>query len=284
MTGANKYVFPFDDKAKQFAEEHLNETEENREAALKSIKQWIQDNSHLNARTEDEHILPFLRGCKFNLDKTKQKITNFYTMKRDRPEWFENRDPSLPELQELVRLGVFVPLRQLHDNKLVVIIKTAAHDPRRHKQDDVFKVGKMILDVACMECEIASVYGVVAIFDMTGVSLAHARQLPPRVIKKAVFAWQNYHCRPKQLEFVNAPVYINVVLNVFKSFMSEKLKGRVKVHFKGFEDLHKSVDKNILPEEYGGCGEDLADLRQYWEKKLVEYTEWFVEDGKYKAE
>lgn len=74
--------------------------------------------------------------------------------------------------------------------RLVVLIRVAAHDPRRHLQNDVFKVGKMTLDLAMEQDEYISVYGVTAIFDLTGVSLGHARQLTPGMIKKAVHAWQ----------------------------------------------------------------------------------------------
>lgn len=42
----------------------------------------------------------------------------------------------------------------------------------------------MILDLAMAADETISVYGVVAIFDMTGVGFSHAMQLPPAMIKK----------------------------------------------------------------------------------------------------
>lgn len=107
------YVFSLDEHARLYARENLNETEEKREAVLREIRRWlVEEKPELHARLEDEYILPFLRGCKFNLEKTKAKLRNYYTMRRDRPEWFSNRNPLLPEIQELVRMGVFVPLRE----------------------------------------------------------------------------------------------------------------------------------------------------------------------------
>lgn len=270
---------------KQYAVENLNETEESARRGIEEILSWIKDTPGLNAKKDDRSILAFLRGCKFNLELTKKKMRNFYVMKVERPEWFSNRDPDLSELSELINLGVFIPLKKYHNNMLVVIIRTAAHDPKIHKQDNVFKAGKMILDLAVEEnFDNATVYGVCAVFDMTNISLAHARQLPPHVIKKAVFAWQNYYCRPKQLEFINAPIYVNVVLKIFKSFMSEKLQGRVRVHFSGNDALHKVVSKEILPFEYGGNEGPVADLIEYWSKKIYERKDWFKNDEQYKAE
>lgn len=279
-----KYKFTLDAAAKEFAEKQLNETEESRANCIEEIRKWLEENQWLNAKNDDLSILTFLRGCKFNIERTKDKLKNYYVMRAERPEWFTNRDPLLPEIKELVRLGVFVPLRKFQDNRLIVIIRAAAHDPKRHDMNDVFKAGKMLLDIAAMENEQTSIYGVTAIFDMKGVSLAHVRQLPPSLIKEAVHAWQNYHCRPKQLEFVNAPVYVNVVLRIFKRFMSEKLRGRVNVHFRGLGALHRAVDKDNLPVEYGGQEERLQDLVEYWSQKVTTYREWFREDEKFRAD
>lgn len=116
------YTFTLGESAKEFAEKELGETDESREQAIAELRQWLCENPKLNAKTDDVSILYFLRGCKFDVERTKQKLRNFYVMKAERPEWFTNRDPLLPEIQELVKLGVFVPLRKYLDNRLVVII------------------------------------------------------------------------------------------------------------------------------------------------------------------
>lgn len=72
----------------------------------------------------------------------------------------------------------------------MVLIRAAAHNPKKHLQSDVFKVGKMTLELALEEDETISVFGVAAVFDLGDVTLGHAMQLPPHVVKKAVHAWQ----------------------------------------------------------------------------------------------
>ncbi|GJQ88002.1 hypothetical protein Trydic_g12928 [Trypoxylus dichotomus] len=160
------YKFTLDCAAKDFAKSALNETEENRFESIQQIKEWITENPNIGAKADDLSILAFLRGCKFNLERTKHKIQNYYRMRTNVSEWFGNRDPLLPELQELAKIGVFLPLRKLHNNMHVVIIRTAAHNPRKHKQDDVFKIGQMILDLLGLENEQLQIYGIIAIFDM----------------------------------------------------------------------------------------------------------------------
>jgi hypothetical protein len=51
------------------------------------------------------NVVRFLRGCKFDLEKTKHKLSNYYELRARCPEWFSQRDPCLPEIQELLRLG-----------------------------------------------------------------------------------------------------------------------------------------------------------------------------------
>lgn len=71
-----------------------------------------------------------------------------------------------------------------------MLIRATVHDPYKHKQSDVFKIGKMLVDLLLESDEIISIYGVLAVVDLCGVTLGHALQLTPPVIKKAVHAWQ----------------------------------------------------------------------------------------------
>jgi CRAL/TRIO domain len=110
-------------------------------------------------------------------------------MRTDRIEWYANRNPFAPEIVELLDLGVFLPLlTKDEEQRQVIVIRVAVHDPKKHDQNNVFKTGNMILDYLIQKDETISVFGVRAIFDMTGVSLGHAKQLPPRLIKRWVQA------------------------------------------------------------------------------------------------
>lgn len=45
-------------------------------------------------------------------------------MRSERVEWFTNRDPFRPEIEELLDLGVFLPLKNKDDqNRQVFIIR-----------------------------------------------------------------------------------------------------------------------------------------------------------------
>ncbi|KFB36902.1 AGAP002065-PA-like protein [Anopheles sinensis] len=218
----------------------VEETAELRTASIATVKQWLlEERPELQIPTESKLILYFLRTTKYNIEKTKQKMSTFLKNREKLTEWFKDRNPRRPEIQELLDIGVFLPLHQKDAlNRQVVIIRTSAHDPQKHKQDNVFKVDKMILDLLMYLDETVSIHGVVAIFDMQGVTLGHALQLSPAMIKK--------------------------------SFMSAKMKERVTISRKG------SQMENLitLPRELGGSGESYQQLAEHW-KETVQANESF---------
>ncbi|XP_058467874.1 retinol-binding protein pinta [Malaya genurostris] len=273
------YVPSLNELCYNHAEEFLGETTVNRTNGLTEIERWLcNEQPHICMQNEARYIIYFLRTTKFDVEKAKRKIAMYHKIRADRVEWFQNRDPFLPELQELLDIGVFLPLRQKDaHNRQVVIIRTAAHNPKYHSQDNVFKVDKMILDLILHLDETISIYGIVAIFDMKNVTLSHALQLPPSLIKRTVESWENYPCRPQLLEFVNAPIHVNVVLNVFRSFMSTKMKSRVKIS-RRITHVSKVIN---LPPELGGSGDSYHDLTVYWKKQVQDHANWYAETEKF---
>lgn len=135
----------------------------------------------------------------------------------------------------------------------------------------------MILDLALRDHESVTIYGITAILDIGGVSYEHVLQLPPHVIKSLVHAWQGcYPVRIHSLDFINVPKLINLVLNVFRSFMTAKLKRKVHVYARDKLKLYETLPISILPEEYGGTGGTVKELSGEF---LVLVTKTFVPDA-----
>lgn len=87
------------------AEKDLNETPERLASDLSSLKEWIRQSPHLRVRTDDQFLVTFLRGCKYNLEKVKQKFDLYHTVRSFMPEVMMNRDPLDERLQSIIRLG-----------------------------------------------------------------------------------------------------------------------------------------------------------------------------------
>ncbi|KAI4500330.1 hypothetical protein M0802_004747 [Mischocyttarus mexicanus] len=285
MTDLKPYVCQLSQAEIDYAAANLNETEDNRSQKIEEIREWILKKDNLHACIDDFFILRFLRACKFNIEKTKYKLWNYHEQRGNIPEWYANKDPFLAELQDMFQLGVFLPMRKLdNEGRMVVLIRVAAHNPSKHKLADMLKASLMILDLAIREDESISLHGIIALLDLANISLGHALQLTPNVIKKLVHAWQGcYPLRIQALEFINSPTYINVVLNVFKSFMTTKLKQRIHVHTRGKKTFLDTVQHDVLPIEYGGTDGSINDLKDYWKNRVEENSMWFALEESFKV-
>lgn len=69
-----EYTDSLPESCKKFSEEDIGETEEIRQESLTHIQQWLSENPNINADPNPVFLLYFLRSCKFNVDKTKERI------------------------------------------------------------------------------------------------------------------------------------------------------------------------------------------------------------------
>lgn len=98
-------IRPLPPLLQKIAIEQLHENPEQIESDLLSLKDWISKQEHLNARTDDQFLIAFLRGCKYSLETVKNKLEQFYTLKSYIPEVWTNWNVDEPKLKKLIQLG-----------------------------------------------------------------------------------------------------------------------------------------------------------------------------------
>jgi hypothetical protein len=85
------------------AVKELNEDPHRIPADLEALKEWLQKTPHLTARLDDQFLVNFLRGCKYSLERTKEKLDSFYTIRSHIPEMMIDRDPV--KIRDLIKSG-----------------------------------------------------------------------------------------------------------------------------------------------------------------------------------
>ncbi|XP_029163462.1 retinol-binding protein pinta-like [Nylanderia fulva] len=283
-----QYQYELTSEDKEYVAAHLNETDENRERAIAEMKRWIEQNDDLCARTDDFFILHFLRVCKFNLEKTKTRMRKYYKQRLDLPEWFTNKNPFQPEMQELLNLGIFLFLPKQDDHKrMVIIIRQKLNNPNVHKFSDLIKIGIMAMDVMMKDHVVPSLYGLALFIDLDGITARHLAQLKPRAVMNIVHSWQScYPIRLRSINFINAPKYVHLGVAIFKSFMNEKLKQRLHIYTRDETMMHKcfkDISINIRPLEYGGTDCTVQEVIDYTKKVVEENRDWLIDSEKYKV-
>ncbi|XP_055626116.1 retinol-binding protein pinta-like [Toxorhynchites rutilus septentrionalis] len=265
------------------AKTELNEVTSRIPNDLEAIKSWLARQPHLNPRTDDQFLVSFLRGCKYSLEKTKDKLDNYYAVKSAIPEFFENRDPTDPKIQENAMLGVNLPLPFSigPDGPRIVLVRMGCYDANQYSIVDIMKVCYMITDVLLLNDDVSTIAGHMVLVDLRGLTLATLSQFSPTFIKKMTSVIEAFPIRTKGIHFVNPSTGFDALFKMFYGFLSKKIQERVAVH-DSFDALHQVIPKECLPEEYGGEGGKLAEIITDIKNDIVAHRQFFLEDAKYR--
>ncbi|XP_063985491.1 retinol-binding protein pinta-like isoform X2 [Diachasmimorpha longicaudata] len=268
---------------KKVAKKELKEDEKRIAEHVKYITEWLEKQPHMNGRTDPQWLVAFLRGCKYSLERTKEKLDTFYTVRTHLPEIFLQRDLDDRVIREVLDLGIYLPLPEpmTADGPRVILMRPCQFDPKKYTYASILKVSFMIMDFLLLKDDRLNVAGQISVLDLTGSKLEHASQFTPSLVKKTVMAFQDgYPIKTKCLHFVNPPSSFDVLFSIFKNFMNKKLKDRIMVH-KDLEDVFQYVPADVLPSDYGGQAPSIAALTQQWKNAVLDHRDWYQQEKKH---
>lgn len=98
-------IKPLPVELQKVANDELGEIPSRIPEDLTTLKLWIQQQPHLHARTDDQFLIQFLRGCKYSLEKAKEKIDHFHALRNKCPDLFGVYDVDDEKLREIILLG-----------------------------------------------------------------------------------------------------------------------------------------------------------------------------------
>nr|XP_026487468.1 clavesin-2-like [Vanessa tameamea] len=267
----------------EIARVELNEDTEKLEESIQYLKQWIENQPHLRARTDDQWLAAFLRGTKFRLEQTKSKMDLYFSLRSTAP-YLHNIKYYEPKVIEILNIGCTLILQKTKNpgDPRVIIYRLGLCDPKKFSLIDILTVFGFQEQICFMEDDNFVVSGIINVVDLTGSTLAHYTQASIKQIRNIIRANQEaVPLRIKSMHFINSSPFLETFLNISKRFMSEKSKQRIMIHNKNIESLHEYVPKEVLPEEYGGTGDSIQNCIDHWKKKMSDYSSFFEDDLKY---
>ncbi|KAM3959039.1 alpha-tocopherol transfer protein-like [Aphomia sociella] len=277
------FVRPLPLQLAEKARIELNEDPKRLEDGIIHLKEWIAKQPHLRARTDDQWLAAFLRGCKHSLELAKEKIDVYYSLRSTAPDLFTLKHTD-SKFMELLKSGVALVLPKIEKptDPRVIIIRASEYDPSKYFVTELLALTLVMQQILYLEDDVLVVSGIINILDLQGACMNHFIQMTPTTLKKMMVTGQDASpARLKSAHYLSTPPGFETVFSIGKKIMSEKYKSRLYVHNKSFDELYKHVSKEILPAEYGGNGGTAQEIIDYWVKKIEAYSGWLEDDRQY---
>lgn len=216
------------------AVKELNEVPSRLADDVQALKDWVAKQPHLRARTDDQFLVNILRGSKHSLERAKEKLDLFYTVRTSMAEVFTDNDPTSPRNLELLRLGTMLPLPKTMtpDGPRIVVVRYD-NDPTKYSMIEMMRIHFFLMHLLIKDDDNMIVAGQIGLIDFKGATLSHFTQFTPSLMKKFAMLIQDASAvRMKSFNYVNVPGFFESIFNFFKSFLNNKMKSRVsKVYY-----------------------------------------------------
>lgn len=270
--------------SKELRERLYNElgmTKESVKRDVENLKLWLSKQPHLPQITDNNLLESFLFNCKNSLETAKNKMDQYYTVRATIPEYFDSRDPGDPKLQEHMYYAALPKLTK--DNQRVLVVKLFNSDPDHFQPILVNKCALMLCDLL-IRLDVNA--GIQVVYDTVGLTLAHTAAVTIRITKNFIqCALSAYPQRVKGIHVINSSPVTIAFVNFNKMFLKEKTKNRIHVHGKGSTTLLDHINKEVLPEEYGGTFPySMEQIRELTQKTLADHRKLFLEEENIKAD
>ncbi|XP_069698959.1 alpha-tocopherol transfer protein-like [Periplaneta americana] len=250
-------------------------TEDRTKEAVKALKEWLELQPHLPHDYDEARVESLFLRCKASVERCKEVIDMYYTVRSAIPEIFCNRDPEESWFQLASSVRCCIPLPRLtEDFNRVRLIACLDQDPSKYNVYDMHKMIYMVTEIRTMEdyC-----FGDVYIIDFNNLTMAHVVKYSLPVLKKLEIAsMKAFKARIRGIHFINVAPFVDSTIHLFKSLLKPKISARVHVHRKNSTTLLDHISPKILPSEYGGEADSIHVLWDLWKKKIHSYREWFL--------
>lgn len=235
------------------------------EKLITTLRNWVLEQVHLPRQEieDDLYIELFLLNNKFDVEKCKQKIDNYYTTKTYYNSYFQNLWEIVPSKASVFK----IPLGQTAEFSRIVLMKLINLNPNDFNMFEIAKAQILNLELLFrIDYSISQI----AIIDLEGISFEAVKNVKMQeLIDYFKILKHCYSGRTSAIHFINIPGFLDFLIKYVRKTFSEKMEGRIKVH-KNLDDLFKYVPRESFPTEYGGNGKSLKEYLDIWDKFVRE--------------
>lgn len=195
------------------------------------------------------------------MNATFQTYERMFLAKKRYPKFNCVNKNDLNKVFKLFESGVCYPLQNRDkDGCRIILIETSKWDPTLYTVHDLIRLYCYVITVL-LEDEETQIAGIITVYDLEGLTFSQLIS-PMDMIEFMDFAKNCVTGRQKGNFIVNPPSIAIVLMELFKSLLSEKLKERMFM-VKNTNELKKYIDINLLTEKYGGKNTEYHMMKSF---------------------
>lgn len=258
----------FEDSARRIC----NEDPETRHKAIEELRNMIYHRGECHPRrTDDAYLLRFLRCRRFIPALAHKLMVRYEDFRRKNIYLYHCNAFDLHRVKEVY--GGTLPESPV--NGRITLMRFGRWDTDTVPIDDVVRCALLMDEVAAMQPKL-QILGVTIIVDLEGLSIRHVRQLTPTIAYQIVsLMGVSFPIPIHALHIIRYNWILNTFFYVFKQFIPAAAWDRVHFHGYDLESLHKHIDPEYLPPEYGGRCRHVVTFEE-WVRKVDRYKDDFM--------
>ncbi|KAG6798244.1 alpha-tocopherol transfer protein isoform X1 [Apis mellifera caucasica] len=240
-----------------YARRELGETDDVKCRTLQELRDMIYERGEcLPRRMDDDFLIRFLRTRNFNVNRAHRLIVNYCNFKEEHPEIHQDIRPL-----EMKYIGdddvVSVPPYRTQCGRRIMIYRLGNWDPRKYSVEEIFKATIIILELGVLEPR-AQILGGTVIFDLEGITMAHAWTITPQVANMVIALMVSaFPMKTHAIHILHQSWVFDVMFSVFKPLLDARMQKKIFFHGGNMDSLHKHISPFHLPKRYGGTREEL---------------------------
>ncbi|KAJ8712707.1 hypothetical protein PYW08_008011 [Mythimna loreyi] len=221
------------------------------EQAVSILESWILKQNHIiNKDFKKEYLELTLISCKGSVEKAKKQIDRLCTMKALLPKFFSKTNVMM-ELQDLLKIGKLAPLPILTDDFYrIFLIQLNNTEVTSESLMHYFQY----ITIFAEYMKVNDYFnGVIIFYDLRQLDLYDLIKEINAVELQQILTilMEGYGARLKNIHLLTESKAIEILVNILKKFLSEKIGARIHVQ-RTLEDVYKEIPKELLPMDYGG--------------------------------
>ncbi|KAL7036740.1 hypothetical protein ACKWTF_008920 [Chironomus riparius] len=234
--------------------ESLEQLIENNFDKLNKLEIWIAAQKHIPKNIPRIVLIQYIKFCDYDLEETKKLIDGNVKFRIKNKYLFTNRDIDSEDFRKLITSIHFARFPKLSkEGYAIESARVVNQNASNFNMKDALKLAIISHDTHALIG--SNNKGIIQIYDASEFTFKHFIKVVSNI--QAAIHYTQYgsgltYVQPKQVHFLSCSTFISKIISMLKPFFSKEIMESIHCHSSSFETLHKFIDKECLPIEFGG--------------------------------